>query len=173
MNKPTLKHSTCSHKWWETLKGPIFGVKPSIPLLRVPWGGLVVAPAEKASLCGSQFDSKQCHEQFVTPLSCFLQSRRLGAILPDSCPSGREKILISQALVTLLHICGVKPIPQSLISPETSCRAQISPRRAEAGSLIPTSCSCPNCLFYYRFCMRKIIRFELFDIGKVCRMSIE
>ena len=25
---------------------------------------------------GSQFDSKQCREQFVTPLSCFPQSRR-------------------------------------------------------------------------------------------------
>ena len=36
MNEPgTLKHSTRSHKWWETFKGPIFGVKPSIPALRV------------------------------------------------------------------------------------------------------------------------------------------
>ena len=48
--KNTLKHSTCSHKWLETLKGSIFGVKPSIPDLRGPRGGLVVAPAEKASL---------------------------------------------------------------------------------------------------------------------------
>ena len=36
-----------------------------------PGGGLVVAPAEKASHLGSQFDSKQCCEQFVTPLSRF------------------------------------------------------------------------------------------------------
>ena len=35
----------------------------------------MVDPAEKASLLGSQFDSKQCREQFVTPLSCFPQSR--------------------------------------------------------------------------------------------------
>ena len=35
----------------------------------------MVAPAEKASLLGSQFDSKQCREQVITPLSCFLQSR--------------------------------------------------------------------------------------------------
>ena len=35
----------------------------------------MVAPAEKASLLGSQFDSKQCCEQFVTPLSCFPPSR--------------------------------------------------------------------------------------------------
>ena len=40
-----------------------------------PGGGLVVALAEKASLLGSQFDSKQCRQQFVNPLSCFPQSR--------------------------------------------------------------------------------------------------
>ena len=69
----TLKHSTCSHKWWETLEGSIFGVMPSA--LRGPVGCLVVAIAENASVLGSQFDSKQCREQFVTPLSCFPQSR--------------------------------------------------------------------------------------------------
>ena len=67
----TLKLSTCSHKWWETLEGSIFGVKLSIPALSGHGGGLVVAPAEKASILISQFDSKQCREQFVTPLSCF------------------------------------------------------------------------------------------------------
>ena len=35
----------------------------------------MVAPAEKDLLLGSQYDSKQCREQFVTPLSCFPQSR--------------------------------------------------------------------------------------------------
>ena len=49
----TQKHFTSSHKWWETLKGSIFGVKPSIPALGRSRGGLVVAPAEKASLLGS------------------------------------------------------------------------------------------------------------------------
>ena len=34
-----------------------------------------MAPAEKESLLGSRFDSKQCREEFVTPLSCFPQSR--------------------------------------------------------------------------------------------------
>ena len=34
-----------------------------------------MAPVEKASLLGYQFDSKQCRKQFVTPLSCFPQSR--------------------------------------------------------------------------------------------------
>ena len=48
-----LKHSTCSHKLQETLNSSIFGVKPSIPSLRGPGGGLVVAPAEKASHLGS------------------------------------------------------------------------------------------------------------------------
>ena len=57
------------------MKGSIFGVKPPIPDLRGPGDGLVVAPAEKASLTGYQFDSKQSREQFVTPLSCFPQSR--------------------------------------------------------------------------------------------------
>ena len=42
----TLKHSTCSHRWWETLKGSIFGVKPSIHALSGSGGGLVVACRE-------------------------------------------------------------------------------------------------------------------------------
>ena len=50
-------------------------MKPPIPALREPGGGLLVPAAEKASLLGSQFDSKQCREQIVTPLSCFSQSR--------------------------------------------------------------------------------------------------
>ena len=37
--------------------------------------GLEVAPAEKVSLLGSQFDSKQYREHFVTPSSCLTQSR--------------------------------------------------------------------------------------------------
>ena len=50
-------------------------MKHFIPALRGPGGGLAVAPAEKASLLGSPFDSKQCREQFVTTLSCFPLSR--------------------------------------------------------------------------------------------------
>ena len=53
----------------------IFSVKPYIPALREHGGGLVVVPAEKASLLGWQFDSKQCREQLITPLTCFPQSR--------------------------------------------------------------------------------------------------
>ena len=50
-------------------------MKPSIHVLGGPGDDFVVAPAEKASLLGSPFDSKQCREQFVTSLSCFPQSR--------------------------------------------------------------------------------------------------
>ena len=71
---------------WSTLAVQISGVKhlrlvlwyeAIYSALRGPWSGLVVAPAEKASLLhmGSQFDSKQCGEQFITPLSCLPQSR--------------------------------------------------------------------------------------------------
>ena len=34
----------------------------------------MVAPAEKASLLGTQPDNKQCCEEFVTAVSCFPQS---------------------------------------------------------------------------------------------------
>ena len=57
------------------MQGSIFGVKQSIPAHKGPGGGLVVAPAETASLLGSQFDSKQYREQLVTPLYCFPHSR--------------------------------------------------------------------------------------------------
>ena len=73
----TLKHSTCLHKWWETLKFLIFGVKPSIPAHRGPGGGLMVALAEKASLLGSQFDSSVVSSSSHL---CFV-SLSLGAIL--------------------------------------------------------------------------------------------
>ena len=35
----------------------------------------MAAPAERASLLGSQFDSKQCRKQFITSLSCFPESQ--------------------------------------------------------------------------------------------------
>ena len=62
-------------------------MKPSVPVLRAPGGGLVVAAAaaEKASLLGSQFDSKQCREQFLTPCLVFLCLVQLFG-LPNICP---------------------------------------------------------------------------------------
>ena len=83
----TLKHSTCSHKWGETLKGSFFGVKPYIPALQGPGVGLVVAPDEISSLLGSHFESKQCRAQFVTRFSCFPQS---GAILWPPASASRS-----------------------------------------------------------------------------------
>ena len=56
----TLKYASCSHKWWETLKGSIFGGKSSIPALRGFRDGLMVAPAEKASLLGSNLGHCGC-----------------------------------------------------------------------------------------------------------------
>ena len=70
----TLKHSTCSHKWWRHRKISIFGVKPAIPALRGS-RECVVASAEKTPLLCYQFHSKQYLEQFVTPWHCSPQSR--------------------------------------------------------------------------------------------------
>ena len=92
-----LKHSSCSHQWWETLKCSIFAVKPSIPARRGPGGAMVVAPAEKASLLCSQFDSKQCRELFVTLLSCFPQS---------SCNSLTFQTHVLLRLLLDLDTCG-------------------------------------------------------------------
>ena len=81
----------------------------------------MVAPAEKASLLGSQFDSKQCREQFITPLSCFSQSM---------CNSlaFRTPVLLRVLLDLDNHGCvdplGVFPLFQKLveyiIAPELS-----------------------------------------------------
>ena len=51
----TLQHFT---HVVETLKGSIFGVKSTIPVLIGPGGGFMKALGEKASLLDSQFDSK-------------------------------------------------------------------------------------------------------------------
>ena len=61
-----LVHTSGSYKWWKTLTGSIFEMKPFIPAVNKPGGGLV-------SLLCSQFDSKQHCEQFITPQSCFSQ----------------------------------------------------------------------------------------------------
>ena len=97
----TLKHFTGSHKWSETLKGSNVGVKPSISALSGPGGGLEVDPAEKASLMGSQLDSKQYREQFITPLSCFPQSK-------CNYLAFRTPVLMN-LLLDLHTYCGVDP----------------------------------------------------------------
>ena len=65
MNAPGILRSTPSvHISGGRHLGSIFAVKQSILALRGPGGGLLVTPAEKASLQGSQFDSKQCRGSF-------------------------------------------------------------------------------------------------------------
>ena len=55
-----------------------------------------MALAEKTSLMGSQFDTKQCREQFVTALSCFPQST-VGAI---HWPSGLLSFCVCLLILT-------------------------------------------------------------------------
>ena len=55
----------------------------------------MVAPAEKASLLGSEFDGKQCRQLFITPLSCFPRSNSLAFLSP---------VLLPQLLY--LYTCG-------------------------------------------------------------------
>ena len=73
-----MKHSTCSHKWWETLKGSVFGAKPSIPALRGPGDGLVVAPPEKVSLLALSLTASSVMSSFS---HLCLVSLILGAIV--------------------------------------------------------------------------------------------
>ena len=77
-------------------------MKPSIPALRGLGGGLVGATVEKASLLGSQFDGKQCLEQFVIPLSCFPHSR-------FNSLAFRSPVLLC-LLLDLNTYCGVDPL---------------------------------------------------------------
>ena len=62
----------------------------------------MVAPAEKASLLGSQFNSKHCREQFVTPLSYFPQSRCNSLVV-------RTFVLLRMLLDLDMHV-GVDPL---------------------------------------------------------------
>ena len=117
----TLKQYTYSHKWWETLKSSIFGVKQSIPALRRLGAGLVVAPAEKASRLGYRFDSKECREQFVTPLSCFPQA--VGKII---LPSGLQSfcscfLILTHKVVLISWVCFLfsEKAVANIIAPKT------------------------------------------------------
>ena len=84
------------------MKGSIFGEKPSIPALRGPGGVLMVSPAEKASLLGTLFDSKQCREKFVTHLSCFPR--------PVCNSLAFHTSVLRRLLLDLDSYCGVDPL---------------------------------------------------------------
>ena len=78
------------------MEGTIFDVKNSIPVVRGSRGGLMVDPADKASLLSSQFDSKQCREQLVTPMSC---------IPPSICAILWLSELLPSCVCFLILIC--------------------------------------------------------------------
>ena len=64
--------------------------------------------------------------------------------------AGLKKVLISPWLVTLLHICGVIPTPQSPISPETprryrrKLRADIAGNSAQSPTSLPQTQTSPH-----------------------------
>ena len=94
-------------------------MKPSVTALSGPGGGLVVAPAQKASLMGFQFDSNQCRDQFVTALTCSL---RLGAIL---WPSGLVSFcvcffILTHMVVLILGVGLFLKMVVDIISPKQS-----------------------------------------------------
>ena len=93
-----FKYFTFSHKWWEILKGSYFGVKPYIPALRGPGGGLVVAPAEKVPLLGSSWETPP-GKLVSHKLSSF--SRNLYFCLIFSLLTGKVWAALHEAL---LHI---------------------------------------------------------------------
>ena len=84
--------------WWETLKGSISGVKLSMLALRETGGGLVVAPAEKASLLALSLTANSVVSSLS--LHCFF-SLSLGAI-PNFCPPASAFRLIRK--LVLIHL---------------------------------------------------------------------
>ena len=137
-----LWNTTCLHKWWETLKGSIFGVKPSSPALIRPRGGLVVTAGEKASLLCCQFDTKQCREQFVIPC---LVSPSLGVILWPS------KLLFSCVCFLILILMGVLilwvvfPLFQQKVADVIAAKLSIFLRLISLGSFQPCNCHSKEC----------------------------
>ena len=66
------------------------------------------------------------HGNIMKQPRIFWKTAEYSLALPCVCPC-LEKVLISAWLVTLLHICGVIPTPQSPLSPETPrrCRRKV------------------------------------------------
>ena len=68
----------------------------------------MVAPAEKASLQGCQFDSKQCREQSVTHLFCFPSLDVI--IWPSECLSSYWCLLLDHDTYGGVDPLGVFPL---------------------------------------------------------------
>lgn len=66
------------HKWWSTLKGPIFGMDSSIPPLLSQDGSLLFNPRDKAQRLLSVFDGKQCRDDIGLPPTCHLEPGMVG-----------------------------------------------------------------------------------------------
>ena len=58
------------HKWWSTLKSPVFGLSSSLPPLVGGGGGLVCESVGNADLLSDHFDGKQSRESVDLPLTC-------------------------------------------------------------------------------------------------------
>ena len=97
-----LNSSASAHKWWETLKGTLFGSVPSLPALVSPGGRLVYTPVEKADLLSSHFDSKQSRASIVVPTSCFPKAR--------CCSLAFRSSLVEKYLRELDDYGGVDPV---------------------------------------------------------------
>ena len=63
------------HKWWSTLKSPMFGLSSSVPLLVGGGGGRVCKSFGKADLLSDLFDGKQSRESVDLPLTCHPSAR--------------------------------------------------------------------------------------------------
>ena len=71
-NRDVLMNVQSPHKWWSTLKSPVFGSSSSLPPLVSEGGGLVREPVGKAYLLLDHCDSKQSREAVDLPLTCHL-----------------------------------------------------------------------------------------------------
>ena len=78
--------------------------------------------------------SRKLQEDILTQLElfriqCYHELPLLLRQPPHSLQSGLEKVLVSPWLVTLLHICGVIPTPQSPVTPHDRWRRRAEHRR--------------------------------------------
>lgn len=99
-----------------------FCVQTSIPALSWVGDALVVTPAVKASLLGTQFDSKQSHQELVTPLSCFPQPVLSPFFWCVLFIAAKLSVIFGCAFVAghshVLALCKFTAIPKGTTSPD-------------------------------------------------------
>ena len=69
-NRDILMNVQSPHKWWSTLKSPVFGSSPSFPPLDSKGVELVCESVGKADLMSDHFCRKQSWEAVDLPLTC-------------------------------------------------------------------------------------------------------